>query len=80
MRSTEAPDFDYIKVGLTDGNVEECIEIELTGPGQHRRAHLRLHTTEAIDLQRKLSNALTDWLAESAAFFTSEGRSPESRQ
>jgi len=62
---TDAPDFDYIKVNLTSDLAAECIAIELDGPGPHRKARLLLHTTEAIDLQKKLSNALCDWFAAS---------------
>lgn len=41
--------------------------IEFDGPGPHRHARLRLHTTEVVDLQKKLSNAITDWMGLSAA-------------
>jgi hypothetical protein len=64
---TDAPDFEYIKVGVTPDLVEECFVIELDGPGQYRKARLRLHTTEVLDLQKKLSNAITDWMGLSAA-------------
>jgi hypothetical protein len=64
---TDAPDFPYIKVGVTPNLVDECFVIELDGPGPYRRAQLRLHTTEVLDLQKKLSNAITDWMGLSAA-------------
>jgi len=64
---TDAPDFDYIKVGVTPDLLDECFVIELDGPGQYRKAQLRLHTTEVLDLQKKLSNAITDWLGLSVA-------------
>ncbi len=54
---------------LTDVNVEECIEIDITRPADRKRVHLVLHTTEAIDLHHKLVNALTDWVVEAAATF-----------
>ena len=63
---TDAPDFQYIKVGVTPDLVDECFVIELDGPGPYRHARLRLHTTEVLDLQKKLSNAITDWIALSA--------------
>lgn len=66
MVRTDAPDFPYIKVGVTPDLVDECFVIELDGPGPFRHARLRLHTTEVLDLQKKLSNAITDWLALSA--------------
>ncbi|MBA3877818.1 MAG: hypothetical protein C0498_13005 [Anaerolinea sp.] len=69
MRPTESPDFPYIKAGLSDDADDECIEIQIMGPGEYRKAHLKLHTTEAIDLHKKLSNALCDWIAESAVAF-----------
>lgn len=59
---TEAPDFPYIRVGVTPDLIDECFVIELDGPGPFRRAELRLHTTEVLDLQKKLSNAITDWM------------------
>jgi hypothetical protein len=64
---TDAPDFDYIKVGVTPDLVDECFVIDLNGPGPYRKAQLRLHTTEVLDLQKKLSNAITDWMGLSVA-------------
>lgn len=72
MRPTESPDFPYIQAGLTDDEDEECIELVINGPGSHRKAHLKLHTTEAIDLHKKLSNALCDWIGESAMHFVQD--------
>jgi hypothetical protein len=76
---TGAPDFPYIKVGVTPDLIDECFVVELDGPGQFRHARLRLHTTEVLDLQKKLSNAITDWMALSALRVAElqEGGEPE---
>lgn len=78
---TDAPDFQYIRVGVTPEAVDECFIVELDGPGPHRHARLRLHTTEVLDLQKKLSNAITDWMALSVMRVTEvqEGGKPEDR-
>ena len=61
---------------MTDDDVEECIEIKPAGPDRFHKASIRLHTTEAIDLHRKLGNALSDWVAESAYFFATGEKLP----
>ena len=66
MVRTDAPDFPYIRVGVTPDLVDECFLVDLDGPGRFRHARLRLHTTEVLDLQKKLSNAITDWMGLSA--------------
>jgi hypothetical protein len=77
---TDAPDFPYIKVGVTPEAIEECFVIELEGPGPYRKARLRLHTTEVIDLHKKLSNALCDWMVLSSAPRLSNPDAPGSEE
>ena len=76
---TDAPDFTYIRVGVTPDLLDECFIVEVDGPGAFRKARLRLHTTEVLDLQKKLSNAITDWMGLSVMRVAELGGKPQER-
>lgn len=56
-----------IDVHLTPDDVPECIEVIVVGV-----VTLRMHTLSAIDLHRKLGNAIAEWFSEQAAAYLAD--------
>jgi len=55
-----------VRVTLTDLSSPFCIRVEIGD------LTLNMHTRSAIDLHRKLGNAVAEWISESAAMLIAE--------
>lgn len=50
-------------MGVTPDLIDKCFMIELEGTDPSRHVRLPCTRREVLDLQKKLSNAITDWMA-----------------